>query len=282
MSAIGQLATSGAKYENMGRAVRLVADNGPKTGDQGASAVGNCPDRDRAERVAYCCSRLKDGKTKYSLAKQSGVAMKTLNNFIYGYDTRCSIIKRIADSVGVSAGWLAFGEGTPQATGHTLTLKSDEYAPIGELSPRGTNDARSPWAVWKRDARIDCLPLATEGDLFAFRVSETNLEPRFLEGDWVFIDQRETEIDNSGAYCIDLNGRIVIREVVFRDDGTVLVSQPGYGLIPPDVRTFKHDDFRKLVRICGRIVATLRPAELLRQPSTGYYYNRRGQWWLHQ
>jgi hypothetical protein len=221
--------------------------------------------RDRKERVSICCKKLGN---RYQWAKASSVSQSTISNFEKGANVSCSIIQKLAKGAKVPAGWLLFGEGHSDSTNKPIILSPDHYASISKLDRTPSQNGENPLTVFRREDLATLVPGNNHGDLAALRISEPNLGPKFFEGDWVIVDRNKSAVRESGEYCIDAEGKIAIREIVFRDE-MVVVAYPGLGEITSDLRSRPYEEFRKLVTVYGKVVFTIRPAS-----SHGLLYQR--------
>lgn len=171
-----------------------------------------------------------------AIADKAGISEGTVRNLLGGATPRLDNILRIADATGVSASWLATGEGTMVA-GTAAPGGAQVEAPVsasrqvkeanGEYDLVPLYDVRAAaghGAVVEDEQVIDSLAFkrqwiqqelhASPGDLYLIYVDGESMEPTLRPGDVILVDRRSAEaVPRDGIYVLRMDGSLLVKRV---------------------------------------------------------------------
>lgn len=208
-------------------------------------------DQEREElrrRLQFCAERL--GSVS-ALAKKTGLQFKTID-YNRATDLTAAIATLIAQAAEVNRAWLLFGDGPRDINGRLFLLDPSVYLPVPEMLPRG--ELSEPFAYFSIAKLKNSYPDIALDRLAAFRVIQ-HTGCKFLFGEWLIVDRVTEATHHSSSYCVQHEGGIDVREIVFRSDGSVLMTELGNELLPSPPRRFNSvSEFRSLVKIRARVL----------------------------
>lgn len=209
----------------------------------------------RAERIAQ-------GLSQDAVAKRSGVTQGLIAQIERGTNQGSKHIVRIAEALGVSADWLAYGEGDKTAT-HVAVWNDKRDLPPDDSRvwvdrwdyAFSAGDGGIQWEVRQKDAlpfraslfdAIGCSPkhcklLTVKGD---------SMEPFLFDRDMIMIDTSKTEVRDGRVYAIHFEGEALVKQL-FKQAGGALTLH-SYNSKYPD-RHVDHADMATLA-IAGEVV----------------------------
>jgi len=209
-------------------------------------------------------ARQKSGFTQAELAQRAGVSQSTIAQIESGRNSGTKFAFRLANALQISVEWLLAGKGTMEM------LTSDEVAltyafsnlrkgvSINLMEPRPNDDDPEdyqfktvlPGAAIFAESFFDHHSV-TPIECRLFAVSDPDLEPYLLPGDWVMIDSSATTLRNGEIYAFWFaGGNCVIRQVSWLPDGGLRL------------KTFRHpSDFYDIpathpepLRVLGKVI----------------------------
>jgi hypothetical protein len=213
------------------------------------------------DRVNFCIARV---GSAYRWAKTAGVSAKAIDGLKNGSDLRCQTLHALATAANVPAGWLMFGEGLSGGTASPIVVSPEEFVAVSLLPIRVDEPARkTPCSILhKSDLGGLIQSRVSSQSLVIVPIADSSLAPRFHKGDWALIDRSASSPPTDGEFCVELNGRRVIRDVVFRSN-TVVLGVPGFGQIPAETASYSPEQFREKVRMVGRVLVAFKPSSSL-------------------
>lgn len=137
------------------------------------------------------------------IAKMAGVRQATISGWLNGTikSPGLDTIKKLADTLGVSAYWLLYGDN------HTTTRDMEkDIVAVGDFS------IDSAGAVTFKDipAPVLCAAGAVLRNLKSFIMAGSHMEPRISDGDIVIVDMDDKTIKNNAIYAFFANGQFVV------------------------------------------------------------------------
>lgn len=159
-------------------------------------------------------ARASAGLTQKALADKAGVEQPVISQLETGKNLKSAFLPTIADACGVSAIWLATGDGKMKVAG--LNQAADDlgspsekdYALIPQFTAKGScgdgffneHVQTTEGLVFKRDwlRRIGAKP----ENLYVIYADGDSMEPYIFEGDVVLFDTSQTEPKDKQVYVI--------------------------------------------------------------------------------
>jgi transcriptional regulator with XRE-family HTH domain len=180
-------------------------------------------------------ARKKAGLTQSQLATRAAVSQSTIAQIESGRNSGTKFAFRLANALGVSVEWLLAGKGTPEPSttreeylaqihfsvtrqGISLNLSEPLMGVYGDtdihytfVRPGAALFDKSFFEHHRTDP-ADCRLVEVKG---------TEMEPYLFSGDWVIINNADTDVRDGGnifAYLFPGN-KLVVREVSWLPDG---------------------------------------------------------------
>lgn len=196
--------------------------------------------------------------TQQQLADRAGVAQSTINGIEKGVRQKMpSSLIEIADALNVDAYWLKTGRGRDERRdANSLTVVGDLSIPhlavrasmgIGELM-EGSEEVieritlRAEWLNSN-------LPGCRIPDLAVISGRGNSMSPTFNDGDLLLVDCGIQQVDIDGVYVLSAHGRLFIKTVRQRIDGSFEISSDNPSVKTVDILNGEHQ-----VEIHGRVV----------------------------
>lgn len=214
---------------------------------------------DLGERVLMRRNQL--GMTQEQLAAAAGVSRMGVAKIELSVtqNARADTLFALAKALKCDPRWLLFGEGSPEIAENHTNIEAgppvEQFVPelswvqAGNLSSAG--DSTHPHDAPMHPAPVKCSP-----GTFALRIKGTSMQPRFEEGDLIFVDPTLLE---------GIDGKFVVAMMEGSDEATFKQMQiiegqkmlkalnPDY---PPDMRYVKINGNCRLV---GTVVSHVKP-----------------------
>ena len=159
-------------------------------------------------------ARARAGLTQKALADKAGVEQPVISQLETGKNLKSAFLATIADACGVSAIWLATGDGEMNASGETQASddlgspNEKDYALIPQFTAKGScgdgffneHVQTTEGLVFKRDwlRRIGAKP----ENLYVIYADGDSMEPYIFEGDVVLFDTSQTDPKDKQVYVI--------------------------------------------------------------------------------
>jgi phage repressor protein C with HTH and peptisase S24 domain len=213
-----------------------------------------------AERLAW--ARTQKNLSQAALAKLSGVSQSTIGNLESGLRLSARRLAHIAETLEVSALWLAEGIGSPtseQSYAEVVVRDSNEHKKVPvrrvelRLSAGVTGFQAQPDFSYGGTFMVDEDWILENGyvreRLIAIRVKGESMEPALYDGDTVVINTLDTLPSDGVVFAVNYEGEALVKRLV-RDAGQWWLYSDN-----PDQRRFH----RKLCQgdsciLVGRIV----------------------------
>lgn len=180
-----------------------------------------------------------------AFARRCGLSEGAIRSYLSG-DTYPTLdrLGQIAEAVGVSAVWLAFGEIAPEAPPTTASLDEDQFALIPLYDAR----CSAGYGSWNEGCRVLAhlaftrYSLRKKGlepaRLSAIRVDGDSMEGLLSDGDTVMIDHSRNALEGEAVYVIRLDDHLYAKRLQRQFDGSVQIISENLAyrdmLVPKD------------------------------------------------
>lgn len=197
--------------------------------------------------------QLKGDKSERAFAKEVGISPTALHQYLKGQsDPGMSNLLRIASKCAVTVSWLITGEG-----GETAQA-DDAYVPVPVLpeavSAGGGREASandggaSDHVLFRREFLRSLSVNPQKAALLTVRGD--SMEPTLSSGDLILADTGDQDISTAGVFVISVDGSAMVKRLMRRGDGSVMVISDNQQLYPPEIVTAGRAD---LFRVIGRV-----------------------------
>lgn len=196
---------------------------------------------------------LKGSRSERAFAKEIGISPTALHQYLKGQsEAGMTNLLRIANACNVSVSWLMTGE--PK----TSLAENDDYVAVpvlpeavsagfGSTQDENDNGAEDHFLLGKGYLRAlhikpqNAAILPVRGD---------SMEPTLFSGDLIIADTNDTDLSSAGVFVIANNGGAMVKRIMRRGDGSIMVISDNQALYPPEVITAANaDGFRVIGRV---------------------------------
>lgn len=164
-------------------------------------------------------ARINAGVSIASIAKEMGISVQSVYGWAEGSIPKAERIERLAELLGVSLQWLAFGEGEIKAMGSETggiivpLLKVAHSAGFG-----GSNGSWVDAPIVARLLELDpawvtenLTCLSASSNLAMVHVSGDSMEPTLRNSDIVLVDRGVTRINREGIFAVTFDDGFYIK-----------------------------------------------------------------------
>lgn len=175
--------------------------------------------------VARLQSCINEAGTLYAFLKRTGFPKGTIKGYLKGAEPGRVRLAVLAERIGVTPEWLAYGIGEKHAPA------TFGWVPIPELKwhlDTATNKVLTSHGTASVMVRVEMIGRSfigvTTDQLLAFRMPDTSLAPTLLKNEWVILDQRYRDPRLGGIFCVVVEGAVTVRRVGLAGPGRVRIS----------------------------------------------------------
>lgn len=201
-------------------------------------------------------ARLNAGVSIASIAKDMGISAQSVYGWAEGSIPKAERIERLADLLGVSLQWLAFGEGDIKAMG---SESGGIIVPLLNIAhSAGFSAGNGSWVdapivarlleldpVWVTE-NLTCL--STARNLAMVHVSGDSMEPTLKNADIVLVDRGVTRVAREGIFAVSIDDDFYIKRFQ-RVIGSKLMMISDNKFYPP--QEFDPTDGSLKFTVCG-------------------------------
>jgi phage repressor protein C with HTH and peptisase S24 domain len=215
-----------------------------------------------AERLRIAVARVGNAS---AASRLSGVPVSTLNNYLAGRDMKRGPMVALADATNVSLEWLATGRGemvagaaaAPTAQPIANPALGSSFVLIPRYDVRASAGAGQAveqeqqvgYMAFEQDFARTVLRRPTQ-HLVTLRAEGDSMEPTIRDGDVLVVDTSVTEVENSRVYIVDVNGRLMVKRIQLRLDGSLVIKSDNPKYEPEVVHFSECTPFR----IVGQVI----------------------------
>lgn len=217
-----------------------------------------------AERLKF--ARKKRGLTQEQLSDAAGVAQSDISKLERGDSQKTTSLIRLAKALGCNPEWLDTGDGDSwlDAPDHQSNLwgapidldNNPEYPAIRRVRFKLSAGASGYGVEYRED---EGSPIVFQrdwyaskgfkpGKLFAVRVTNHSMEPKYHDGDTVVVNTDSKQPKDGIAFAVNYEGELVIKRLI-RDAGQWWLSSDN-----PDQRKYPRKICDENCQIIGEIV----------------------------
>ena len=200
-------------------------------------------------RIRYATEKLAPGNAE----RFTGKSYRTLERYFAGHDVPVSVVLGLSKGTGLSVDWILTGKSSaseeekPSGLVAVPVLPEAISAGDGLLADENDNGSADHLMFSKgilrtivRNAQNAAL-LSVRGD---------SMEPTLSSGDWIMADTSDRDISTAGIFVIGIDGATMVKRLMRRSDGSVMVISDNQALYPPEIITAAEaDSFRVIGRV---------------------------------
>ena len=264
-----------------------VSDNAARTAVEEAKTIDGTNFRvapanpETAERAKRLREAVRGAGGNKAIVASSGVPNSTLSDYLAAKEWKFATAVSLAEACRVSLDWLATGHrvapwATPPASievtpggdveGEAFTLRVSHDGDGSRLSkfidiPRYDVQAAAGPGNEIVSEQLDGSVALEEGffrqnlgskreDVVTITADGDSMDPTIRDGDLLFVDTSVHDIDNSRIYVLEVNGRLLVKRVQLRLDGSLVIKSDNPRYDPEVVVPSERDP----LRIIGRVV----------------------------
>lgn len=164
-------------------------------------------------------ARINAGVSIASIAKEMGISVQSVYGWAEGSIPKAERIERLAELLGVSLQWLAFGEGEIKAMGSET---GGIIVPLLNVAhSAGFGGSNGSWVDAPIVARLleldpawvteNLTCLSASSNLAMVRVSGDSMEPTLRNSDIVLVDRGVTRINREGIFTVTFDDGCYIK-----------------------------------------------------------------------
>ncbi|MFT8540897.1 LexA family transcriptional regulator [Acetobacter sp.] len=223
-------------------------------------------------RIERLKEAIKRGGGNLEVARNAGVPLSSLNNYVSGREMKASTAIRVARACGVSMEWLIAGAGD-------VAAKKDDITPSNNVISASENDLIS---IPKYDVSFsaghglicdsncqslsynilkESLPpdlVSIKKDLISVTANGDSMMSLIADGDTIIVDTRKQPIRNGFVYCIRLGDQLLVKRLALRVNGNLAImsDNPRYETEEIDAKKASQlaEDGDGSCHILGRVV----------------------------
>ena len=191
--------------------------------------------------------------SKREFAHAAGIPLSTLNSLLWGKaEPRFSVVAAIADTLGKSMEWVRTGQDgfapppNPKFVAVPV-LPEAVSAGAGALADCNDQDADDHFMIsWDYLRSMSVNPQKAA----LLTVRGESMEPTLADGDMILIDRGDIDVSKDGVFVITRDGAAMVKRLMQRGQGTVMIISDNQALYPPETVTAASDD---QFRVIGRV-----------------------------
>ncbi|MCW4589394.1 helix-turn-helix domain-containing protein [Gluconacetobacter entanii] len=223
----------------------------------------------RIERLKEAIGR---GGGNLEVARNAGVPLSSLNNYVAGREMKASTAIRVARACGVSMEWLITGIGdisgkisnAPSGSGG-ISLSENDLISIPKYDVSFSagygvifDNNMQPISYNILKASLPPELVSIQKDLISVTANGDSMVPLIADGDTIIVDTRRQPIRNGFVYCIRLGDQLLVKRLALRVNGNLAImsDNPRYETEEIDAKKASQlsEDGDGPCHILGRVV----------------------------
>lgn len=233
---------------------------------EGGKELTDQPDGNPGAFIARLQDVVRNWPSADRLARATGVSPSAFRKWLRGdAEPSRERLVALAQAAGVSAGWLAAGEGAPpryagarsDVTGpdprdYVLLPKRPESAAAGAESPPPVGQAE--FIAFRRDWVRSELGIEPDRLVMETAIGES-MTPTIQDGDLLLVDTTENRVRSFGVYVVEIAGERLVKRVQPKLDGSLTLISDNTAYEPEHVTPAQVG----AIQVVGRVLWTCGP-----------------------
>ncbi|WP_395370395.1 helix-turn-helix transcriptional regulator [Komagataeibacter diospyri] len=223
-------------------------------------------------RVERLKEAIRKGGGNLEVARNAGVPLSSLNNYVSGREMKASTAIRVARACGVSMEWLIAGTGNISGKNNDASIESgsiqasendlisipkyDVSFSAGYGMIYDNNIAPISYNILKASLPQELVSI--KKDLISVTANGDSMMPLIADGDTIIVDTRRQPIRNGFVYCIRLGDQLLVKRLALRINGNLAImsDNPRYETEEIDAKKASQlsEDGDGPCHILGRVV----------------------------
>nr|WP_094462651.1 S24 family peptidase [Pannonibacter phragmitetus] len=183
----------------------------------------------------------------------SGKTYRSLERYFAGHDAPLSVVAGLAKAAGVTVDWILGAQelaAGPLETDNLVAVPMlPEAVSAGGGREASANDGGASDHVLFRREFLRSLSVNPQKAAL-LTVRGDSMEPTLSSGDLILADTGDQDIGTAGVFVISVDGSAMVKRLMRRGDGSVMVISDNQQLYPPETVAADRAD---LFRVIGRV-----------------------------